>query len=440
MNNPKKQTNRLIFVLIPAIVCLLAVQPVQASEPVYNGKPLSDWLLLNVTRDASATEAIRQIGTNAIPTLLDILGAKEWNKKRVVSKLKSEELKKGFFGQQAAAEDIRYIAVDGFAILGTNAESAVPQLAKLLHDPETCSEAARVLTQVGPKGFSVLTNAINDEDLVGVVVLALGQKGGGDPQVITRLLLSALKSSNPTTRGNAAGFLGGKDATLAVPALIPMLDDSDPYPRRFAVISLGSYGPAAKSAAPKLFSIYTNHPDVFIMGALKGIDMEAAAKAEVFLVNSGPLNGARSGYTRTSLPNGKELIAGGYIHTEIPTVNNHHLSSAELYEPATGKWTETSEMSVTRDGHTATLLHNGKVLVSGGYDAKNNALSSAELYDPTTGKWTETGSMNDTHPNGLAALQSDGKVRISGSWNGRKIPNDELYDPATGIWTVITKK
>ena len=440
MNKPKKQTNRLTVVLIPAIICLLAVQSAQADEPIYNGKPLSDWLLLNLSGDASAAESIRQIGTNGIPTLLEILGATESNKRRVVSKLKSEELHKDFRGQYADVGDLRNMAVDGFKVLGTNAESAVPKLIKLFRDPETCEEAARVLTQVGPKGFFVVTNALNDEDLAGVVVLALGQNGGGDPKVIAQLLIYALKNPSATTRGNAADFLAGKDATLAVPALIPMLDDKESYPKQRATIALGSFGPAAKSAAPKLLAVFTNSPDVLALNALRKIDRDAAGQAETFLVNSGPLNGARSSYTRTLLPNGKELIAGGVIHTEIPTVTNRHLSSAELLDPDTGKWIETGEMNTARDGHTAILLRNGKVLVVGGSDSKAHDSTSAELYDSAIGKWTQTGSLNHTHRGMHAVLQPDGKVRIPGGWDGFKNTNDELYDPVTEKWIVIPNK
>lgn len=464
----KKYINH--FILIQIALTLLAVQSTRAADPAYNGKALSDWLVLNLTGDASAQDAIRQIGTNGIPTLIDILGAKEGNRRKVLRELKSEELKQEFSSKDSNLADLRNLAVQGFAVLGTNAESAVPQLAKLFRDSDTCFEAARALSQVGPKGISALTNAMNDEDLAGVVVSAFGQHNSGDPKVITEVLICALKNPDPVTRGNAARFLRGKDAALAIPALLPMLDETNDYPLRGAIIALGSYGPTAKVAAPKLFSIYTNamfgtdlksaHDlGVGLMEALRNIDRDTAAKTEAFIINGGPLGVAGYGWTVTKLPNGKELIAGGSFHTTIPTEANHDFAHAQLFDPATGKRTEINSMNVARCGHTATLLRNGKVLVAGGknlgLDGKDHNLSSAELYDPMPEKWTETGSVNAAHFGDHAALQPNGKVLIysggfndihGGWWDGvskgwtRWVFNQELYDPATGQWTVITNR
>ena len=75
-------------------------------------------------------------------------------------KLQSKEFHEVWWSDESHVEDLRSIAVDGFSILGTNAESAVPQITKLFHHPETSFQAARALTKIGVKGFAVLTNSV----------------------------------------------------------------------------------------------------------------------------------------------------------------------------------------------------------------------------------------------------------------------------------------
>ncbi|CAF4000974.1 unnamed protein product, partial [Rotaria sp. Silwood1] len=72
-------------------------------------------------------------------------------------------------------------------------------------------------------------------------------------------------------------------------------------------------------------------------------------------------------------------------------------------------------MSHPRRWHTATLLTNGKILVTGG--SNFDILNSAELYDPLTGTWTISGGMK--HPRGVhtATLLTNGKVLVSGGIN-----------------------
>ena len=147
------------------------------------------------------------------------------------------------------------------------------------------------------------------------------------------------------------------------------------------------------------------------------------------------LNIERHSHTATLLPNGKVLLAGG---RDGPLA----LSSAELYDPATGTFSLTGNLSVARSGHTATLLNSGLVLIAFGNGQTialglgTGDLSSAELYNPATGSFSATGSGSPARQNHTATLLANGKVLMAGGTFGSfMITSAELYDPATGAFT-----
>jgi len=143
---------------------------------------------------------------------------------------------------------------------------------------------------------------------------------------------------------------------------------------------------------------------------------------------------------------GQVLIAGGILYSNGPTIRN-----AELYDPATGKFTATGPIKVTRAMHTATLIAGGplagNVLIAGGIsDESAGDTASAELYDPSTGQFTSTGAMSIPRE-GHSATWLDpsvvtgamaGKVLIAG---GGDIPapsnSAEVYNPQTGSFAQV---
>src|SRR5262249_53304457 len=147
-------------------------------------------------------------------------------------------------------------------------------------------------------------------------------------------------------------------------------------------------------------------------------DRGAVAMAELYdpLSNAweptGDLHEGRYEHTATLLPDGRVLVAGG-IGTGL-----QGLGSAELFDPTTGSWSRVPYMAAQRADHTATLLLDGRVLVAGGFELNNPngdgatylSLYSAEIFDPAGGKWSSTGSLGTVHAEHTATLLPDGRV------------------------------
>jgi len=151
--------------------------------------------------------------------------------------------------------------------------------------------------------------------------------------------------------------------------------------------------------------------------------------AQGIFTPTGPMSIPRSGHTATLLADGKVLIAGGWT-PDGTSRNGNVVSSAELYDPSTGTLSTTGSMTTNRQGHTATLLADGRVLIAGGTNA--SPLTSAELYNPATGTFSETGAMLQPRSGHTAALLSNGKVLVAG--HGLDGTSAEIYDSVSGTF------
>ena len=142
-------------------------------------------------------------------------------------------------------------------------------------------------------------------------------------------------------------------------------------------------------------------------------------------------------HTATLLRNGKVLVAGG-VHVEHDTPSDP--PRAELYEPATNRWSSAGTLRTGRSGHTATLLRSGKVLVAGGTN-QLGYVGAAELYDPATKSWSSAGDLIQARNFDTATLLRNGKVLVAGGFYNPAgfgpgpLASAELYDPATNRWS-----
>lgn len=144
---------------------------------------------------------------------------------------------------------------------------------------------------------------------------------------------------------------------------------------------------------------------------------------------TGSMGSGRDGHTATLLNNGKVLVTGGTSATA-------DLATAELFDPTAGTFTATGSMESPRISHTATLLAGGRVLITGGYGG-GTEFATAELYDPSSGAFAATGSMETTRQWHTATLLKDGKVLITGGIDSTAAPlaTAEIFDPANGAFT-----
>ena len=148
---------------------------------------------------------------------------------------------------------------------------------------------------------------------------------------------------------------------------------------------------------------------------------------------TGSLNKARNWVSATLLSDGSVLIAGG---EDANKSGRLALATAEVWDPATGEFSETGAMAEQHAGHPAVLVGD-KVLVVGQF--------SAEIYDPSTGTWSSAGKPpRERAVGGAAVVMSDGKVMVTGGeyqrpgWTGatvQTLSNTETYDPSENTWT-----
>lgn len=180
------------------------------------------------------------------------------------------------------------------------------------------------------------------------------------------------------------------------------------------------------------------------------------ASAEIFDPASGqwsaaePMNLPRLGHSLTTLADGRVLAAGGSsLGGAEGTAGGQTIrpeSSAEIFDPVSGRWTSTSAgMSSARFEHTATLLDDGRVLIAGGQgppaEGRSSALASTELFDPAVDTFLRSNDMAEARANHAAVKLADRSVLVVGGAGGPdgdlSLSTAEVFDPARGAWNAV---
>ena len=123
----------------------------------------------------------------------------------------------------------------------------------------------------------------------------------------------------------------------------------------------------------------------------------------------------RDNHSATLLRDGRVLVTGGVSSGDG---GGPAEKSVEIYDPESGAWTFADHMFLSRYSHEATLIADGRVLVTGGFNISAFHIPSndAELYDPVADRWSQTANMRTPRATHAAFLLQDGRVLVAGGW------------------------
>ena len=135
----------------------------------------------------------------------------------------------------------------------------------------------------------------------------------------------------------------------------------------------------------------------------------------------------RMRHTSDLLPSGDVLVAGGFYgnghghpsgYFSYNGPGNVSLDRCEIYDRSTGRFRSVSPMITGRFWHRAAPLPDGRILVIGGVNVTHRGLTSCEIYDPLMDEWTSAGSLTEPRARFAATVLQNGSIMVTGGHNG----------------------
>jgi hypothetical protein len=282
-----------VFFLIGAVAAVVLIAYLTCErEPVYQGKALSNWIDVYAHERAHimgglptgkmGSNAIRTIGTNALPYLLRWTRYEHESRFSATSRslvaklpqfLTTDTLQR--WATADAAELRAEYAALAFGPLGEQAKPAIPQLVAQMKDathPRASHRAIVALACIGTEAIPELlarlanTNAPDRQLIANVFVMV--PITHEDVFRAAPILICCLQDSNPAVAKEAAralGMIARQNPSLdglVVSSLTNCLNAaSPPEVRRWALWALGQFGARARDAVPALLQITADPND-----------------------------------------------------------------------------------------------------------------------------------------------------------------------------------
>ena len=238
-----------------------------------------------------------------------------------------------------------------------------------------------------------------------------------------------------TATGSLATARTDHSATLLQDGRVLVVGGSEVWPQSLASAELydpqtgrftptGSLNEARRPAGVALLK----NGDVLFSGGT-GVNKTVLASAELYdaakgvFTRVGSMASRRHKHTASTLADGSVLITGGSDERDWKNVYR----SAEVFDPVKKEFQPASDMNSAHFKHRAVVLPDGRIVVAGGS-------KSVEIYDPGTKRFeVANGEFEKPYYFPSATLLNDGRVLISGGY-------DEDNNTTSTAWILNTAK
>ena len=278
-----------------------------------------------------------------------------------------------------------------------------------------------------------------------VMVIGGSQSGSLAEQLDLESLIWRFEGSGATARSGAIVAMTDSNRVFAIggtgqpDGLTEVLDSIDCFdfdegrwqPDGELVVA-SRFSAAAGAADGTLFVTGGEYEDNYQFSSHALLQIWDAEDGEWWLGEA--MSVARAKHTASLLPDGRIMVTGGDTVGE----GSSPTAEVEIYDPDSDQWIIGNPMAVARFDHLATVLLDGRVLVTGGFSDLEGSPQTAEIFDPSDNSWTERPFEHPGLVGHSAVLLPDGQIAFIGGAHSPSLAEMSdactLLDPDSWTW------